>query len=370
MASNESAATPTRRFEQPARVVEDERRLPDADRVGAHERDPVARPVAGPAPGRAARQRLAGGHDVVADPAVALAAEREADLGEHGQVAGAERARARARTASRPRAARSSSASSSSSPTPAPPAPSWLARTAIAARTTSTVSGAPPPPAWLRSSRHWWSPGSSLRGRLRPQHADAGRHAVEQVAALEQLARRGARPPRCARGPRRSSAPPRPPRAIRDHVRGREAAAVERDHGGVMTRRRANSVRSRDRAHRHRTLAARRRRGRARRRAGRRWRAEARAAMEASAAVVARLADRVRARLRRVDRLRLARQRRDPRRAPRGAPARARALARRRHGPAGRARGRARDDAAARPHAGDGLLRRAARRSPRRCSRC
>ena len=77
---------------------------------------------------------------------------------------------------------------------------------------------------------------------------------------------------------------------------------------------------------------------------------------------------RQRARLRRHHRLRLARRHLHPRRAPRGAAARARALARHRHGAAGRARGRAGDDAAAGAHAGDGLLRRAARWWPRRSS--
>ena len=64
-----------RGVEQPRRVVEDERGLADADGVGAHERDPVARAVADrlePVRG----ERLGGGHDVVADPALALAAER------------------------------------------------------------------------------------------------------------------------------------------------------------------------------------------------------------------------------------------------------------------------------------------------------
>ena len=51
--------------------------------------------------------------------------------------------------------------------------------------------------------------------------------------------------------------------------------------------------------------------------------------------------------------------RRIPADAPRGAAARAGPLARRRHGPAGRARGRAGDDAAARADAGDGPLGRA-----------
>ena len=37
-------------------------------------------------------ERLGGGHDVVAEPALALAAERDADLRQHGQVARAERA--------------------------------------------------------------------------------------------------------------------------------------------------------------------------------------------------------------------------------------------------------------------------------------
>ena len=64
-----------RGVEQPARVVEDERRLADADGVGAHEREAVARPVVDRLEaGRG--ERLGGGHDVVADPAVALAAER------------------------------------------------------------------------------------------------------------------------------------------------------------------------------------------------------------------------------------------------------------------------------------------------------
>ena len=96
----------------------------------------------------------------------------------------------------------------------------------------------------------------------------------------------------------------------------------------------------------------------------------AREAMERSAAVVADARRRRRAGLRRLDRLRLARQRDDPRRAPRGAAARAGALARGRHGPAGRARGRAGDDAAARAHAGDGLLGRAARGRRDDRSRC
>ena len=92
--------------------------------------------------------------------------------------------------------------------------------------------------------------------------------------------------------------------------------------------------------------------------------------MEASAAVVGRPRRPPGACLRRLHRLRLARQRDDPRRPPRGAPACAHALARRRHGAAGRARGGAGDDAAAGAHAGDGLLGRAARASPRRSSRC
>ena len=45
-------------------------------------------------------------------------------------------------------------ASSSSGATPAPPAPSWLARTTIAARTSSGVSCRPAPTAWLRSRFH------------------------------------------------------------------------------------------------------------------------------------------------------------------------------------------------------------------------
>ena len=80
------------------------------------------------------------------------------------------------------------------------------------------------------------------------------------------------------------------------------------------------------------------------------------AAMARSAAVVS--ASRRRgARLRRLDRLRVARQRAHPGRPPRGAAARADPLARRRDGAAGRARGRAGDDAAAGALARDGLLR-------------
>ena len=73
-----------------------------------------------------------------------------------------------------------------------------------------------------------------------------------------------------------------------------------------------------------------------------------------------------RARLWRLDRVRLARDHPDPRGAPRGAAAGPDPLARRRHGRAGRARGGPGDDAAARTVAGHGVLGGAGRRSPRR----
>ena len=99
--------------------------------------------------------------------------------------------------------------------------------------------------------------------------------------------------------------------------------------------------------------------------------AEARAAMERSAAVVGRAGGARGAGVRRLDRVRLARDGADPRRAPGGAAAGAGPLARRRDGPAGRARGRASDDAAASALAGDGVLGGAAggrRGDARRCS--
>ena len=141
-----------RGVEQPARVVEHQRGLADADRVGAHEADAVTRAVAdGHEPVRG--ERLGGRHDLVADPALPLPAERDADLGQHGQVPCAQRAEL-ARERRDPDPQRVEQRVQQGLPTPAPPAPIWLARTTIAARITSTVSGAPPPPAWLRSSRH------------------------------------------------------------------------------------------------------------------------------------------------------------------------------------------------------------------------
>ena len=84
---------------------------------------------------------------------LALAEQRERDLGERGEVAGAERAelvrdRDEARVQRRRRARRAAPRA-----IPAPPAPTWLARTAIAARTISPRAARPPPAAWLRSRR-------------------------------------------------------------------------------------------------------------------------------------------------------------------------------------------------------------------------
>ena len=193
-----------RGVEQPRRVVEDERGLADADGVRAHERDAVARAVADrlePVRG----ERLRGGDDLVADPALALAAERRADLGEHGQVAGAERAElARERRHARAQRAQQRV--------------EQLLADARAARAELVGAHGHRRAHDLHGQRRAAAAGVAAqqpplvvalplvrRGR-RAQRADAGGHAVEQLAALEQAAHeplggrvalaRGARHPR------------------------------------------------------------------------------------------------------------------------------------------------------------------------------
>ena len=229
-----------RGVQQPARVVEHERGLADADGVGAHEADAVARPVGdGLEPVR--RERLGGGHDVVADPALALAAERDADLGQHGQVAGAERAElAGERRDAGPQRAEQ-------------PVEQRIADPGAAGADLVGPHGHRRPH-HLHGERRAAAPGVAAhqpplvlarileRRRLRPQDADAGARPVEQLAAVEQPAdERAGRGVALAR--RRAHPRHRAAAGERHDPRRRERPAVEDDRQVLCAPRRHGTVR-------------------------------------------------------------------------------------------------------------------------------
>ena len=115
-------------------------------------------------------------------------------------------------------------ASSSSSDTPAPPAPTWLARTTIAARTSSPDSGRPPPAAWLRSRRSGGDP--RARQRARPASETARPRWSRRRSAYPARPVRPPPPPRprCGPGRRRSVGPPPLPGSGAHRRRGQGAA--------------------------------------------------------------------------------------------------------------------------------------------------
>ena len=132
------------------------------DGVRAHERDARRAARSGPASRPCAASASAAGHDVVADPAVALAAERGADLRQHGQVAGAERAElARERRDARAQRAQQRVEQALAD---ARAAGADLVRAHRHRRAHDLDRQRRAAAARVqRSSRHWWSPGSSSR---------------------------------------------------------------------------------------------------------------------------------------------------------------------------------------------------------------
>ena len=190
-----------------------------------------------------ARQRVGGGQDVVADPALALAAEREADLRQRGQVTGAERAQlaherrhARGqgvleRVEQRLPHAGAAGAELVGAHRHRRAHDLHGQRRAAAARVALQQ-----PPLVVA--------GVLAAARLGPERADARGHAVEQVAAREQVADqalgRGVAVARAV-----AHARPRPPARDRDHVRGRQALAIQDDgcgHQGVLPQGRARNT--------------------------------------------------------------------------------------------------------------------------------
>ena len=198
---------------------------PMRDGVGAHEGEAVARAEATGVEA-VRRQRLAAGTTSSPTQHSPSPTSASADLGERGQVAGAERAEL-ARERDDTGAQRAHSASSSPSPRRRRRRRAgWRAPPSRRARPRG--QRAPPPPAWLRSSRHWWSPRSSAAAG-RAQRARRRCDAVERFAALEQRfdGRRAAALRSRAGG---ASSHRRALARDRDD-RGRcEAVSVERDH--------------------------------------------------------------------------------------------------------------------------------------------
>ena len=179
-------------------------------------------------------ERLARGHAVVADPALALPTQREPDLGQHGQIAGAERAE----LAGERRDAGAQRAEQAVEQAVADPgaARAELVRAHrhrrahhldAQRRAAAARMAAEQPPLVLAGILE-------RRGR-RAQHADAGGDPVEQLAARDQVATsRSARALRSrASGAMRASARPRAMRTTSAGASVRPSSSITGSEGAM-----------------------------------------------------------------------------------------------------------------------------------------